>query len=197
MGGPTLEKYIDALKKLKEILTTFTQRLFNVFPFIVDGENLKERMASADKASKRIEEALNALKNWLSEILLLLTAARSLLWHLETSAEESESVKEVKDRIRIFLIPEFERYVDSLMRETEIVDSRIVPLMKVFERLEATSGSVHKRAEYFKQITRFDEKSGESDIGRLFKLILSDNLKAFEKLEKEVKNRLNASSERK
>lgn len=197
MGRPTLEKYIDALKKLREILETFTQRLFNVFPFIVDGKNLKERMAKADKASKRIEEALNSLKNWLSEILLLLTAARSLLWHLETSAEESESVKEVKDRIRIFLIPEFERYVDSLMRESEIVDSRIVPLMKVFDRLKATSGSVRKRSEYFKKITQFDEKSGESDIGRLFELILSDKLKEFEKLEKEVKSRLNTSSESK
>jgi len=192
-----LEKYIDALKKLREILATFTQRLFNVFPFIVDGESLKERMASADKTSKRIEEALNALKTWLSEILLLLTAARSLLWHLETSAEESESVKEVKDRIRIFLIPEFERYVDSLVRETEIVDNRIVPLINVFKRLEATSGSVHERAEYFKRITQFDEKSGESDISRLFKFILTDNMKAFEKLEKEIKNRLNTSSKNK
>ncbi|MFX0067536.1 MAG: hypothetical protein ACFFA1_00350 [Promethearchaeota archaeon] len=189
-----MEKYIDALKKLREILATFTQRLFNVFPFIVDGKSLKERMASADKTSKRIEEALNALKTWLSEILLLLTAARSLLWHLETSAEESESVKEVKDRIRIFLIPEFERYVDSLMRETEIVDNRIVPLINVFERLEATSGSVHERAEYFKRITQFDEKSGESDITRLFRFILTDNMKEFERLEKEVKNRLNTSS---
>jgi len=192
-----LEKYTDALKKLRDILATFTQRLFNVFPFIVDGESLKERMASADKTSKRIEEALNALKTWLSEILLLLTAARSLLWHLETSAEESESVKEVKDRIRIFLIPEFERYVDSLIRETEIVDNRIVPLISVFERLEATSGSVHERAEYFKRITQFDEKSGESDISRLFRFILTDNMKAFKKLEKEVKDRLNASSKSK
>lgn len=189
-----MEKYIDALKKLREILATFTQRLFNVFPFIVDGESLKERMASADKTSKRIEEALNALKTWLSEILLLLTAARSLLWHLETSAEESESVKEVKDRIRIFLIPEFERYVDSLMRETEIVDNRIVPLINVFERLEATSGSVHERAKYFKRITQFDEKSGESDISKLFRFILTDDMKAFNKLEKEVKNRLNTST---
>ena len=192
-----MEKYTDALKKLRDILATFTQRLFNVFPFIVDGESLKERMASADKTSKRIEEALNALKTWLSEILLLLTAARSLLWHLETSAEESESVKEVKDRIRIFLIPEFERYVDSLIRETEIVDNRIVPLISVFERLEATSGSVHERAEYFKRITQFDEKSGESDISRLFRFILTDNMKAFKKLEKEVKDRLNASSKSK
>ena len=192
-----MEKYTDALKKLRDILATFTQRLFNVFPFIVDGESLKERMASADKTSKRIEEALNALKTWLSEILLLLTAARSLLWHLETSAEESESVKEVKDRIRIFLIPEFERYVDSLTRETEIVDNRIVPLISVFERLEATSGSVHERAEYFKRITQFDEKSGESDISRLFRFILTDNMKAFKKLEKEVKNRLDESSKSK
>ena len=121
-------------------------------------------------------------KKLFTEKLLVLTAMRSLLWHIKSTISDSEDVKEVKDRIRIFILPEVERFLNSFRREFIILEQRIKPILDYFDNVREAVKITNDRFNDFETFIKLDNDTKITNIEKMLNLILEENIKDFNEL---------------
>ncbi len=175
-----LNAYKEALRVFNQFLNAVRRVVFDKYPDLLSGRDLKDKIRDIDNVQKKIDELMIQFKKLFTEKLLLLTAARSLLWHVNTTITDSESVKELKERLRIFIMPELERFLNSFKRESDLLQQRIKPLFKVYEDIRKVLENVDVRNKEFENIIQPDEK-GMTLLDDMLQLILEDKLDEFDR----------------
>ncbi|MEM2109613.1 MAG: hypothetical protein QW327_03910 [Candidatus Odinarchaeota archaeon] len=179
-GKDDVNAYKEALRRFNKFLIKIRSTVFDKYPDLITGDDLKDKIKDIDNAQKKIDELMIQFKKLFTEKLLVLTAMRSLLWHVNTTINDSENVKELKERIRIFIIPEVERFLNSFKRESNILQQRIIPLFNVYENLRKVLESVDERGEDFEKLIQPDKK-GLTLLDDMLELILEDKLEELER----------------
>jgi len=172
--------YKEALRRFNKFLIKIRSTVFDKYPDLITGDDLKDKIKDIDNAQKKLDELMIQFKKLFTEKLLVLTAMRSLLWHVNTTISDSENVKELKERIRIFVIPEVERFLNSFKRESRILQERIIPLFNVYENLRKVLESADDRIEDFEKLLQPDKK-GLTLLDDILELILEDKLDELER----------------
>ncbi len=170
-----LNEYKEALRIFNQFLNIIRIIVFDKYPDLLSGIDLKDKIKDIDNVQKKIDEFMIQFKKLFTEKLLVLTAMRSLLWHVNTTINDSENVKELKERLRIFIIPEVERFLNSFKRESDILQQRIKPLFKLYENIRAVLENVEARKKDFESVIQTDEK-GVTILDDIIQLILEDKL---------------------
>ncbi|WEU40553.1 MAG: hypothetical protein OdinLCB4_001080 [Candidatus Odinarchaeum yellowstonii] len=170
-----LNAYKEALRIFNKFLNAIRNVVFDKYPDLLSGTDLKDKIRDIDNVQKKIDELMVQFKKLFTEKLLVLTAMRSLLWHVKTTIEDSDNVKELKERLRIFILPEVERFLNSFKRESALLRERIKPLFKIYENIKTVLENVEMRDSEFERLIKPDEK-GMTRLDEVLQLILEDKL---------------------
>ena len=182
MSSDELSAYKNSLKKMNKFLNYIEYITFYKYPDLLKGDSLKEKIKEIDNTQKLIDETMIQFKKLFTEKLLVLTAMRSLLWHFKSTIKESEDVKELRDRIRIFILPELERFINSFKREINIIDNKIKPLLGTFRDIQNVVDKSVERTKEFKDILKINGEDKASILEKLINLLLEGKLEEFNKL---------------
>ncbi|MHA1409125.1 MAG: hypothetical protein ACTSQY_02180 [Candidatus Odinarchaeia archaeon] len=186
MSEEELENYKDALRKISELVTKIKEITLDKYPDLLKEKSLKERIKEIDTVQKRIDDLMIQFKKLFTEKLLVLTAMRSLLWHIKTTISDSEDTKEVKDRIRIFILPELERFLNSFKRETNLLENRIKPILDYFRDIQESVDSTSDKVNDFNTLTGLTSDKKISNLEEMLNLILKGELEEFNKKYEEI-----------
>jgi len=176
------EIYINALKKVYSFLEYTNRKLFEGPPDLSNKTDISEKILELDRFFRIISEALNSLKTLISQRLLLLTAIKSLTWHLRITIEKSENIAEIKERIKIFLIPEIGRLVNAFFGELYVIEEKIKPLNDMLRKINEFIEAVPRKVEMFKELMDFDDKTHLTIVDEVFKSITDENLENINNL---------------
>lgn len=176
-----INQYKEALRRFNKFLLKVKNIVFDKYPDLIEGEDLKSRIKDIDSVQRKIDDMMIQFKKLFTEKLLVLTAMRSLLWHINTTITDSENVKEIKERIRIFIIPEIERFINSFKREISILQQRIQPLFRVYDNIKETVNSYEARNREFNKIVQGEDGS-ITLLEDMLSLILDGKLEEFDKI---------------
>ncbi|MHA1835854.1 MAG: hypothetical protein ACTSYQ_02850 [Candidatus Odinarchaeia archaeon] len=182
MSEIEVECYKDALKKINDFLIKIRDVVFHKYPSLLKGDELKSKIKEIDNVQKKIDEVMIQFKKLFTEKLLVLTAMRSLIWHFKSTIKDSESTKEIKDRIRIFIIPELERFLNSFKRENILINERIKPIMEYFSNIQEVVQQSANRQKEFEKLIKLDSDNNITILEKMINLILDDKLEEVEKL---------------
>ena len=187
---------IEALSKILELIILVEKDISGVrlrSASILMHDELRKQVESVikiiDDDMKTVEAGINPLKKYFLLRKNALNAINNLTSSLEQMIDESGSVEEIRESVRLFSKAAEEEFVLTILQLEKLWNQEIMDVMESMKKVISIMQVTHEKIIRYKRECNIEEGLG-SDLGSLLDSLLNGKLEDFRKAEKELRTRL-------
>lgn len=187
---------LDAISKVLEIVFLVEKDISGVrlrSASILLHEELRKQVETViqviEEDMKKVENGINPLKNYFLLRKNALNALNNLISSLKQMIDESTSVEEIQESIRLFSKAAEEDFVLTILQLEKLWNQDIMDVMDSMKKVISIMQVTHEKILRYKRECNIKEGLG-SDLGGLLDNLLKGELKAFNEGEKVLRTRL-------
>jgi uncharacterized phage infection (PIP) family protein YhgE len=184
------------LKRVEEIIFLIEKDISGVrlrSTSILKHEELKQQVDAVIKTIeedvKKVELGVNPLKQYFNQRNNALNAINNLTSSLDKMINESKSVEEINEIIRLFSKDAQEEFVQMILRLEKLWNEQIKELMESMKKVISIMQVTHEKIIRYKRECNIQD-TVDSDIGRLLDLLYKGKYEEFKKIEQELRSKL-------
>ncbi|MFX1293659.1 MAG: hypothetical protein ACFFD2_02195 [Promethearchaeota archaeon] len=196
MAEANLTELKDSLKKVLELIFLIEKDISGVrlrSSNILKQEGLKEQVdiviRTIEEDVKKVEMGVNPLRRYFLLRNNALNAINNLTSSLNKTINESKTIEEVREVIRMFSKDAQEDFVHTILQLEELWNQEIKEIMESMKKVISIMQVTHEKILRYKQECNIKDGVG-SDVERLLDLLFNGNIKDFEKKEHDLRTRL-------
>ncbi len=184
------------LKRVEEIIFLIEKDISGVrlrSTSILKHEELKQQVDAVIKTIeedvKKVELGVNPLKQYFNQRNMALNAINNLTASLDKMINESKSVDEINEIIRLFSKDAQEEFVQMILRLEKLWNEQIKELMESMKKVISIMQVTHEKIIRYKRECNIQD-TVDSDIGLLLDLLYNGKYEEFKKIEQELRAKL-------
>ncbi|HUX98592.1 MAG TPA: hypothetical protein VMV49_03505 [Candidatus Deferrimicrobium sp.] len=196
MDDKKFSELIDSLSKVLELVFLIEKDISGVrlrSASILLHDELRKQVemviGSIEEDMKKVETGINPLKKYFMLRKNALNSINNLTSSLEQMINESTSIEEIQESIRLFSKSAQEEFVLTILQLEKLWNQEIMDIMESMKKVISIMQVTHEKLIRYKRECNIQEDYG-SDIGNLLEQLLKGNLEEFKKAEKDLRSRI-------
>lgn len=195
----TEEKFsetIEALSKVLELVFLVEKDFSGVrlrSASILLHDELRKQVETVIKVieedMKKVEAGIQPLKKYFLLRKNALNALNNLTSSLKQMIDESTTVNEIQESVRLFSLAAEEEFVLTILQLEKLWNKEIMDIMESLKKVTSIMQVTHEKIIRYKRECNIQEGLG-SDLGTLLNSLLQGKLEDFKRGEKELRSRL-------
>jgi len=194
---PTLPNFLDALSKLLELIDLLEKDFSGVrvrSPSVLLKDELLSQVTEVIQKIKEdiliVERGIKDLKTWFLVRKQALNGITNLYSSIKKTLEESKSVEEIKDSLRMFSFSAQEDFIHNLIRLEKLWNEKVLTVTQAMNRVLSIMLVTQEKIGRYKKQLALDEKDLSNYLERILKTLVEKDLSSFEELEKKFRENI-------
>lgn len=196
MTEENFSETIEALSKVLELVFLVEKDFSGVrlrSASILLHDELRKQVETVIKVieddMKQVEAGIQPLKKYFLIRKNALNALNNLTSSLKQMIDESTSVSEIQESVRLFSLAAEEEFVLTILQLEKLWNKEIMEIMESLKKVISIMQVTHEKIIRYKRECNIQEGLG-SDLGTLLNELLEGKLEKFKTGEKELRSRL-------
>ncbi|MHA1376842.1 MAG: hypothetical protein ACTSRG_00545 [Candidatus Helarchaeota archaeon] len=194
---PSISNFIDALSKVVELVDLLEKDFSGVrvrSPSVLLKEELLSQVTEVIQKIKEdilvVESGIKDLKTWFMVRKQALNGITNLHDSLKKTLEQSKSVEEIKDSVRMFSLSAQEDFVHNLLRLENLWNERVFSVTQAMNRVLSIMLVTQEKIGRYKKQLALNENDLSNYLEKILKSIIEKDLANFSEIEKKFRENI-------
>lgn len=194
---PSMVNILNALSRVVELISLIEKDFSGVrvrsTSVLIKEELLEQVQEVIKKISEDIEiveNGISSLRTWFTVRKQALNGITSLHESLKKTMEESTSVEEIEDSLRMFSFSANEDFIHNLVRMEKLWNEEVLTVTQSMNRVLSIMLVTQEKIERYKNQLKLNEEDLSNSIEEILKSILEKDLSSFDEMESQFRERL-------
>lgn len=196
MAEENFSELIDEISKVLELVFLVEKDMSGVrlrSTSILLHDELRKQVEAVinviEEDMKRVEKGINPLKKYFLLRKNALNSLNNLISSMKQMIDESTSVDEIQESIRLFSKAAEEEFVLTILQLEKLWNNEIMDIMESLKKVISIMQVTHEKIIRYKRECNIHEGLG-SDLGTLLNHLLEGKIEEFKRGEKQLRARL-------